>query len=64
VRGDFEPHLQKNVAVLAADLAGMPDSLVDVGGDLRGEQGPDAPGFPSVRDPEGLAALAVTGRAF
>jgi len=50
--------------VLEEDLAGMPDSLADVGGDLGGEQEPDPLGFLSVRDPEILAALAVSGSAF
>jgi hypothetical protein len=34
----------------------MPDTLADVGGDVRGEQEPDALGLFSVSDPEGLAA--------
>jgi len=34
----------------------MPDVLADVGGDVRGEQEPDALGFLSVCDLEGLAA--------
>jgi len=64
VSGGFEPHLQRGIAVLEEDLAGMPDSLADVGGDLGGEQEPDPLGFLSVRDPEILAALAVSGSAF
>ena len=43
----------------AEDLAGMPDTLADVGGDVRGEQEPDALGLLSVGDPEGLAAERV-----
>jgi len=50
VPGGFDPHLQRAVAVLAENLAGMPDALADVSGDVRGEQEPDALGFLSVRD--------------
>ena len=42
--------------MLAVALAGMPEALADVGGDVRGEQEPKALGFLSVCDPEGLAA--------